>query len=259
VIRRRASALLLAVVFVAAGCSATESEPPDTGSVVESLGPGDSIPDTGESQEPVSSEPESTSIPGFDGWLTLNPGAVDMGETISGFAMSLTKRALWSGTSRGVLFYTTIDGDFRLTGTVRATRTSDSSLDPGGDGTSQLAGLMARHEGSSESWVLLEVGGAETGLTLATGSTTNGQGNLMASPWHDNEADLKICRVGTTFTFWTRAADSGDDWMAVDQVARRDLGGTIQVGASLSADATPDLTGFFDGLTLEPMDPGEDC
>lgn len=81
----------------------------------------------------------------------------------------------------------------------------------------------------------------------------------MRSAWSDNEADLKLCRTGTTFTFWTRTADSEDDWTKIGQVQRPDLKGVLQVGSSLSANATPDLTGLFDGLTLEPMDPGEDC
>ncbi|HET9682414.1 MAG TPA: hypothetical protein VFP19_10280 [Candidatus Limnocylindrales bacterium] len=250
------AALVVAALLVG-GCGAQSTTPASTSQAAAS-GAAASI-DAAGTPQPEDTEPASTAIPGFDGWLTLNPGVVDVGETISGFAMTLTKRAEWSGASRGALFYTTIDGDFRLSGTVRATRTSDSSLDPGGDGTVQLAGLMARHEGSAESWVLLEVGGDAKGLTIATSSTKDGVGELVKSAWSDNEADLKLCRTGTTFTFWARTADSDDDWTKIGQAQRPDLKGILQVGSTLSANATPDLTGLFDALTLEPMDPGEDC
>ncbi|HJW21989.1 MAG TPA: hypothetical protein VJ506_06145 [Candidatus Limnocylindrales bacterium] len=258
--RRLGSVVILASVLVIAGCGTTSSGSPGTGSSTSSStstgGQTSTSQSTGSS---TATGPASSSIPGFDGWRTINPTALDIGPTQTGFGMTLKKRAAWSGTRLGVLFYTTMDGDFRLTATVRASRTSDSSKDPGGDGSIQMAGLMVRRESSTESWVLLEVGGDATGLAVATGSTVDGVGRLVASRWTDNEADLKICRTGTTFTYWKRTADSDNDWTAAGHVERKDLGGNVQVGASLSADATPDLTAFFDNLTLEPMDPGEAC
>jgi hypothetical protein len=259
VTRRRAAAALCATLVVLGACGAAEPTGPIGSETSSSTSTATGTTTSQSTESTSSSATESGPIPGFDGWLTINPDAADIGETLSGFGMTLTRRAQWSGASRGVLFYTTIDGDFRLTGTVRASRTSDSSQNPGGDGTTQLAGLMARHEGSTESWVVLEVGGNATGLVVATASTVDGVGRLVSTDWNDSEADLKICRTGTTFTFWKRTADSDDDWTAVGHADRKDLGGTLQVGASLSADAKPDLTAFFDNLTLEPMDPGEAC
>ena len=260
VTRRLPTVVILASVLGLAGCGSagtgSSGTSSSTSSSTSSGGQTSTSQSTGSS---TGTGPASTSIPGFDGWHTINPTAVDIGPTQSGFGMTLKKRAEWSGANLGALFYTTIDGNFRLTATVRASRASDSSKDPGGDGSIQMAGLMVRRESSTESWVLLEVGGDTTGLALATGSTVDGVGRLVASRWTDNEADLKICRTGTTFTYWKRAADSDNDWTAAGRVERKDLGGSVQVGASLSADATPDLTAFFDNLTLEPMDPGEAC
>jgi hypothetical protein len=251
------------VVFLVGACGAGTNGSPGTNtststdtSTVTGTSTGTSTSTTSTSTVAGST---SGGVPGFDGWLTLDPGSVNLGTTPTGFALTLTKRAEWSGSSRGVLFYTTMDGNFRLTATVRARRTSDSSKDPGGDGTIQLAGLMARRDSSAESWVLLEVGGAATGLVVATDSTLDGVGHLVPSAWNDNEADLKLCRIGTTFSFWKRTADSDGDWLAAGRVERNDLRGTLEVGATLSANATPDLTAFFDGLTLEPLDPGEAC
>ena len=257
--RRRVPAILaIALAFVAAACSAAEpSGPLDTGALSSAL-PTEETPG-GESTAPEDTGAVSSSIPGFEGWRTVDAVAVDIGQTQAGFGMTLLKRAEWSGTSRGVLFFTTMDGDFRLTATIRTRRTSDSSQGPGGDGTTQLAGLMVRSEGTGDSWVVLEIGGGPTGLVVATDSTTRGAGRLVASAWNDNEADLKVCRTGTTFTFWKRAADSDDDWTSVGRVERADLHGSVEVGADLSANATPDLTALFDNLTLERMDPGEAC
>ena len=250
--------LLTGILASAAACQGATGQPtlPLDGGT---SGPEATLPEVGESLEPVATEPDSTSIPGFDGWSTINAGSVEVGETQSGFGMVLLKRATWSGAGRGVLFYTTIDGDFRISATVRATRTSDSSQTPGGDGTTQLAGLMARLQGSQENYVLIAVGSDASGLSLATASTTDDQTRLTGPAWPSGEAELKLCRSGSTFTLWKRAADSGDDWISAGTFERKGLSGTLQVGASLSSDSPPDLTARFDDLTLEPLEAGEAC
>jgi len=250
-------AAILGAVLVA-GCdigSSPETSPGDTsgftavpvdsfGEPIESAGPEDST---------------SPGIAGFDGWKLINGGDVDIGQTESGLAMTLTKRALWFQASKGVLFYTLVSGAFRVTATVQTQRTSDSSVDPGGDGTTQLAGLMARGQTPDENYVFITVGSDANGLSVETKTTTNNDSKFAGPAWPSGDAELKVCRIGSTFTLWKRQIDSGDDFTLAATYKRDDLKGEVQVGANIYSDSAPDITALFDNLTIEPRDPGEAC
>jgi hypothetical protein len=250
----------VSLAVVVAGCSLGSSPGVSSGSsggpatepsaVDASLGP---IDTSGPGQS------EGAAIPGFDGWKTINAGAVDIRGTESGLAMTLLKRALWFQTSKGVLFYTTLSGDFRVSATVSTSKTSDSSQDPGGDGTVQLAGLMARAETPQENYVFITVGSDANGLSVETKSTTNGDSKFAGPAWPSGDAELKLCREGTTFTLWKRSVGSADDFTLAQRYQRDDLKGDLQVGANIYSDSPPDLTAVFGDLTIEPLDPGEAC
>ena len=215
-----------------------------------SLGPGDTGGPAGTG---------STGIAGFDGWQTINGQDVQIAQTESGLAMTLTRRALWFQASRGVLFYTLVGGDFRVTATVQTSKTSDSSQDPGGDGTVQLAGLMARAETPQENYVFIVVGSDANGLSVETKSTTNSNSTFAGPAWPSGDAVLKLCRVGTTFTLWKQASDGSGDFALAATYKRPDLSGQLQVGANIYSDSTPDITAVFPDLTIESLDPGEAC
>jgi len=240
-----------------AGCDLATSSSPTTGPFdtpaptavpvdsfgvpIESIGPGD------------------TGLPGFEGWRTINGQDVDIGSTESGLAMILTHKAQWFQASEGVLFYTFVSGDFRVTATVQTQKTSDSTQEPGGNGTTQLAGLMARAETAAENYVFIASGSDSNGLSVETGSTTDGNSRLEGPAWGSGDAELKLCRSGTTFTVWKREINSGDNFTLAGTFKRDDLKGRLQVGANLYSDAAPDITALFDNLTIEPLDPGEAC
>ncbi|HEX5450792.1 MAG TPA: hypothetical protein VFW86_00245, partial [Candidatus Limnocylindrales bacterium] len=199
-------------------------------------------------------------IPGFDGWQLIHPEAVDIGATEGGFAMTLTKRALWFESSQGVLFWTTVDGNFRASATVSTSKTSDSGEDPGGGGITQLAGLMARAPATAtENYVLVDVGVDTDGPSVETKSTTDGHSAFEGPAWPSADAELQLCRIGTTFTLWKREIGSDLDFTLAATFRRPDLKGPIQVGANIYSDGPPDITAQFNDLAIEPLDPGEPC
>jgi hypothetical protein len=250
----------VSLAVVVAGCS-LGSSPGDTGLSADSGSGQPTAPD--DSFGPIESiAPEGSgtgALPGFDGWQTINPGSVDISATESGLAMTLVKRALWFQTSKGVLFYTVIDGDFRVSATVETSKTSDSSVDPGGDGTVQLAGLMARADVPQENYVFITVGADASGLSVETKSTTNGSSKFAGPDWPSGDAELELCRIGTTFTLWKRAVGSTDDFTLAQTYQRPDLAGSLQVGTNIYSDSPPDITAVFGDLTIEPLAPGEAC
>ena len=258
-VRPVAGITAIVLSLVVAGCGAATSDQP-TGPVVPTLAPGATPTDIPNGPVDTSGPGESDlGIPGYDGWQLLNGADAQVGATDAGLAMTLTKRALWFQGNRGVLFYTTISGDFRISSTVQTSKTSDSSQDPGGDGTTQLAGIMARAQTPQENYVFIDVGSDADGLSVETKSTTNNDSKFEGPSWPTGDAELKLCRIGTDFTLWKRAINSGDDFTLAATYKRPDLAGDLEVGANIYSDSTPDITALFPDLTIEPLDPGEAC
>src|SRR4029078_7319562 len=142
--------------------------------------------------------------------------------------------------------------DFRLSSTVETSKTSDSSQDPGGDGTTQLAGIMARGLTPQENYVFIVVGSDADGLSVETKSTTDNDSTFEGPACPTGAAELKLCRVGTEFTLWKRTINSGDDFTLAATYKRPDLTGDLEVGANLYSYSTPDITALFPELTREP-------
>jgi hypothetical protein len=198
-------------------------------------------------------------VPGYQGWKLISGEDVTIGQTESGLAMTLTHRALWDQAGKGVLFYTTVGGDFRLTAVVQTQKTSDSTQDPGGDGTVQLAGLMARASPAPERYVVVAVGSVASGLAVETETTTDGVSRHESASWATGDAELKLCRVGTTFTLWKREIGSGDDFTLAATYRRDDLKGDLEVGTSIASGSAPDITALFDNLEIDALAAGEAC
>jgi hypothetical protein len=258
-VRPVAGITAITLALMVGACDPGGTDQP-TGPLVPTLAPGATPTD-------IPNGPEDTSvpgasdlgIPGYDGWQLVNGEDVQVGATDAGLAMTLTRRALWFQSSQGVLFYTTISGDFRVTSTVETSKTSDSSQDPGGGGITQLAGIMARAQTPQENYVFIVVGSDADGLSVETKSTTDNDTKFAGPAWPSGDAELKLCRIGTAFSLYKRAINSGDDFTLAATYQRPDLNGTLQVGANIYSDGTPDITALYPDLTIEPLDPGEAC
>lgn len=256
------TATLLSATLVLGGCDLGASGGPSDLGGAGAVNPGDTAGEPGDSEAATDTgEPQASDagVAGYEGWKTINGEDVDIGQTESGLAMTLTHRALWLNASKGVLFFTTVRGDFRLSAVVQTQKTSDSSQDPGRDGTIQLAGLMARAPTAPENDVFVAAGSDASGLAVETESTTNAVSKVGASGWSSGDAELKLCRIGSTFTLWKRAIDSGDDFSLAATYRRDDLKGEVQVGPNIFSGSAPDITALFDNLEIDGLAPGEAC
>jgi hypothetical protein len=249
-----ASALVVAVLVV--GCS------PDGPSARPLESPPTSTPSSiataaASAQSP---QPTATSIPGFADWELINPGAVRLSVEDEALVMELTRSVLWFNDQTGVLFSREVTGDFRATATVRTSKASDPSVPPGGDGTIQLAGLMARASGEAENSVFIVSGsiGSSTGLETKTTESSHSIYIQRAQPT-GGDAQLQLCRKGSTFYLWWRHVDSTEDWTHMSTLDRKDMPDTLQVGANMYTNARPDLVARFEGLSIAPLAPTEAC
>jgi hypothetical protein len=207
----------------------------------------------------------AASIPasdGFDGtaldasWIVLRPDLADISVGQGTLSVRPHPNALWYQAGQGELVYKLVTGDFKATATVHTRKATDSSMPP--DQNVELGGVMARSpDGSSENYVLIVVGFAEMGhLAIEHKDTTNSNSVFAESPW-TADAELRLCRTGSTFAVFKR--NPGDaSWGSADyQATRTDLPATMQVGAvAYDNDAAPDLNVTFDELTFAPVGGG---
>jgi hypothetical protein len=199
-------------------------------------------------------------VPGYPGWQIISPEAVRIELDGSSLVMTLTHRALWFQAQRGVLFFRPTHGDFRITATVRASKASDPSQPPGQDGTVQLGGVMARaaHK-PNENYVFIVVGSDRDGLSVETKTTTANQSRFEGPAWDSASADLKLCRIGSTFTLAKRHAGTSEAWIVAATYDRPDMPHEMQVGLNIYTDSQPDLQVRYGDVRIEPLFPGTAC
>src|ERR1044071_6806706 len=157
--------------------------------------------------------PTATSIPGFEDWSVFNPGLVDIKTENSSLILTLKHRALWFMDQRGVLVYKEVTGNFKITANVHTAKKSDPTKPPGGDGSVQLGGVMARNgDGGRENYVFIVVGDDSDGLSVETKNTTDGNSKYEGPAWDSKDAELRICRIGQTFNFYKRHVNANEPW-----------------------------------------------
>ena len=201
-----------------------------------------------------------TPVPGFADWQRINPQAVRISVDGATLVMDLTGSVAWSDDQQGVLFYRQVTGDFRATATVRTSKASDPSAPPGEDGSVQLAGLMARTEDPGENSVFIASGsvGSSTGLEVRTTESSHSISIQRALPG-GGDAELRLCRIGSTFLLWWRHVDSNEAWTHMSTLDRKDMPATVDVGANMSTDGVADTIARFEHLTIEPIPAGGGC
>ena len=207
---------------------------------------------------PVAS-PASSALPGFENWSVIKPFSVDIGLDKGSLVMTLTHQALWFDADRGVLFSRLVDGDFRITATVRAAKTSDPAALAGGQGSVQLGGLMARADATPEDYVFIVVGDDGDGPSVETKSTDDSVSTFDGPLWTSTAADLRLCRIGSAFSLYKRLPGSSDAWDTARTYDRPDLPATLQVGANIYSGSTPDLSVRYENLVIERVSKTLDC
>lgn len=204
--------------------------------------------------------PTPTAIPGFEDWFVLNPSAVDIKSENHALLVTLKSKVLWFMERRGELIYKPVSRDFKITANVHTAKNSNPSQPPGGDGSVQLGGLMARNgKGGQENYVFIVVGDDGDGLSIETKNTTESFSKYNGPAWDSPDAELRICRVGQKFNLYKRHSNSTEEWQLAASFERPDLPDELQVGINIYTDNRPDLQIRYDNITLEPVSSEADC
>lgn len=203
---------------------------------------------------------EISSIPGFEDWSVNNPSAVEVQAEGEALILILRRRVLWFMDRQGVLAYTPVEGDFRITADLYTTKRSDPSQTPGGDGTVQLGGLMARNAtGSQENYVFIVIGDDGNGLSVETKNTIDDFSEYDGPSWDSPNASLRLCRAGRTFHLYKRHIDSNEPWILAASFERPDLPESLQVGVNIYTNSTPDIQIRYENISIETLASLDEC
>jgi hypothetical protein len=214
-------------------------------------------------------------------WTILNgndPANPLIDVSVNGGALHLQARptpdGVWfGGSTRSLVYKLVTTNHFKVTATVHPRQRTDVTAIP----THQLhvGGLMARNPssqgGATENYLFVMAGHTEgndgvahQGIEVKT--TTNGSSVWDEPDWPSNDADLRICRLGSDFYLYKRVPGT-TTWMLSNQsrqaapVSRPDMPDTLQVGMALNFSANSDLQVAFDYITMSATPPAtvDDC
>jgi hypothetical protein len=176
-------------------------------------------------------------------------------------SLTLTAPALWFNDSQGVLAFKPVSGDFKATATVRTQRASNDEPPPP---AIRLGGLMARDPASDstgmQNYVHIVVGNGPSGVLAVEHKTTTNSNSVYDAPeWPSPDAQLRICRVGSTFNLYKRPVGSRP-WEQAASYDRPDLPAELQVGADIySPNTPPDLRVRWDEVRYQSVADVGDC
>jgi hypothetical protein len=193
-------------------------------------------------------------------WTVLRPEAVSISLQAGVLLLSLKDRALWAGSQQGVLVYKSLTGDFKASASLRARRNSDPSK--AAVGPVNLGGLMVRDPASGagkENYLHIVVGFAPTGIAVETKTTVNSATSYEAPSWSSSDAELRICRIGASFSLYKREIGA-KTWLLAASHQRGDLPATLQVGVNIyTALPNPDLRLGVDEVRFATVSNQADC
>lgn len=196
-----------------------------------------------------------------DAWSIFNPDVFDVTVADGALSLSMTTPALWFQAGNGALVHKLVRGDFRATAVVHARKNTDPEALP--DVAVQLGGIMARDpagtdQGGEENYVFIVVGRDEDDVSVETKSTTDSVSDYVGPSWPSGDAELRMCRLGSTFHLYKRGVGAGT-WELATSYDRPDLPDELQVGMNAYTAVSPDLAVHFDELVFAEVTDQEGC
>ena len=247
---------LITSILLLSACAAPSTAIPATSKPASST-----TPSQLQTSKPTkAATPTGTPIPGFEDWTVFNPAAVDLKVEGHDLLATLKYHVLWFMTQRGELIYKPVSGDFKITADVHTSKSSNPNQPPGGDGTVQLGGVMARNGDSArENYVFIVVGDDGDGLSIETKNTQDSMSKYKGPAWDSADAQLRLCRVGQTFNLYKRHVGSTEPWQLADSFERPDLPDQLQAGVNLYTDSQPNLQVRYHNIDIQPVSSAADC
>jgi hypothetical protein len=204
----------------------------------------------------------------FDGaknaspWLQFKQQTFEQARSGGELRIIPNQHVVWWKADSGPMLYKRVKGNFRVSTRVRAR--SKKSPDRPPNSEYQFGGLIARSPGSDETgrenYVFSVVGYRGKYLSVETKTTRNDESEVEGPTWDSGDAELRICRINSTFVLLNRKIGS-KEWKKAITYERRDLPPTLQVGpiAYSYAWKKVDLLARFEYVRYSPVTAMKDC
>lgn len=194
-------------------------------------------------------------------WSPMNLELVDAEVTEGQLVLIPNQFSVWFHADQGPAYLQEATGDFHVTTAVTA-RSASRPSDPVGT-YFQFAGIMVRDPTSDtdspEDYVFSVVGFRGDYLSHETKNTVNDLSMVDGPPWPSGDAELRICRVGTSIRLFIREIGA-DVWTPAIEYERADFPETLQVGPIAYAYTDDvDLRASFDYVRFAPVERASDC
>lgn len=242
--------------------------PEDSGLVVHddatAIGGDDPGPaDGGVPPDPIDALSDDFSGAALDpSWTLLHDDVSDVSVANGSMSLTMTGPRLWFESGSAPLLYKLVTGDFKATARVHARKRSNAAEPP--DGQFHLGGVQARDpaadSGGQENYVFIVVGRDGNGLSVEHKNNVDNQSMYMGPDWPSADAELRVCRVGSTFRLYKREIGASA-WMLAATFERPDLPATLQVGGNAygNQNGMVDLVVSFEEITFARASAEADC
>jgi len=132
-------------------------------------------------------------------------------------------------------------------------------LSHGGASADRIVACFERYMRESGRNVPRAVFEENRGLAVETKTTTGSLSVYDGPGWPSGDAELRLCRLGSTYRLYKRAIGA-QEWTLAATFQRPDLPETLQVGPFLyAADVNADLVASFDEVQFASVSVVEDC
>lgn len=200
-------------------------------------------------------------------WTVVNGETFALEQGGGELRMVPNRNTVWFNRDQGPGLLRLVSGDFRLSTSTRARKNSapEQPVDTG----YQFSGIIARDPASDgmlgrESYVFSVVGWRGDYMAAETKTTVGGVSTVEGPVWPNGDADLRICRVGSSFKLYDRpytgSRTATAAWSLAIEYQRPDLPRELQLGliAYTFTDAF-DLRAHFDYVSVEAVSSVDDC
>ncbi len=267
----------LALAFTIGACGGSSSPSRDANpSPVPTIDANPDAPDANPDTPPADAAPNTPQIDAappdgltdeFTGaslgaeWNITRGDLIDVSVSDGQLHLVVNTDNAWYQNDAGAALWKAVPGNFKATTSVSVRKNSDRSQLPGPN-TYQFGGLLAfnPNESSGYNYVFTVLGDRYDGIQVEYKTTTNSESTVSAVNWPSGDAELRLCRVGDTFTLYRRAV--GDNtWTESISYERPDLPSTVSVGPFAYAFSlpNPDLRASFERFRIEPVSSQDEC
>ncbi len=196
-------------------------------------------------------------------WNVLYPGIQTRTESPGALSVVMTSGNMWWYMAvGGGYIYKDVAGNFKATSAVHV---GHSQNPPNLTGAESLSGIMvANPTGLADlspinNYVFNHVGFEGPHLVVENKTTVNSHSTWTTLPWTSSAAELRVCRVGSTFYNYHRAIGA-TTWIADNSYLRTDLPNVLHVGLEQCATPqTPDFAATYDYFVFGNVSSVADC